>query len=93
MRKMTNALVDVGKGFISLELIRNMLDVPDVEKWAGRMRKVPSSGLYLVDVEYDELELNGLQYFVPLVSRPTTLGEQRARLSEILGQLGRGNKM
>jgi tRNA U38,U39,U40 pseudouridine synthase TruA len=54
---MVGALISVAEGRVSVEEIRYMLENPSKHSWNKRIIVVPPYGLYLMDVEYDPLEM------------------------------------
>lgn len=51
---MVGALIAVGQGDLSKRDIYEMLTIPSKYSWCREIQPVPSSGLYLVDVEYPD---------------------------------------
>ncbi|XP_069683698.1 tRNA pseudouridine synthase-like 1 [Periplaneta americana] len=57
VRRIVGALIAVAKGHISVEEVRYMLENPSKDSWNNKIVVVPPHGLYLVDVEYDPLDM------------------------------------
>lgn len=57
VRKMVTALIAVAQNELTIDEFRFMLENPSIDNWPSKLRLIPSSGLYLMDIGYRDEDL------------------------------------